>query len=147
MATYSFLNVVAAMFGPGGSVNLGVGAATDKEGITVEFLEDAGKLTVGSDGAGMQSLLANKSAKITVRLLKTSPTNALLTAMYNLQRTAALLWGQNVITLTDIARGDAYTASEVAFVKHPKNDYKEEGGVLEWEFIAVKCDPILGVGF
>ncbi len=45
----------------------------------------------------------NKSARITVRLLKTSPTNAQLATMYRTQIGSSLNWGQNILTVTNIA--------------------------------------------
>ena len=59
MATYSFLDVTAAIQGPGGSINLAAGAGSAEEGITIEAMEDKNIMTIGADGAGMHSLVAN----------------------------------------------------------------------------------------
>src|SRR5690349_2622434 len=95
--TYSFLNVQATIAGPGGNFNLGNGAGASEEGITVEPAGDKSTMTIGADGSGMHSLHADKSGTVMVRLLKTSPQNAKLQAMYDLQTADSRLHGQNVI--------------------------------------------------
>lgn len=144
--TYSFEDVKATLSGPGGSVSVGSGAANAEEGISVEFIEDKDRLITGADGTPMHSLNPSKSARIIVRLLKTSPVNALLAQLYNFQITSSLFHGQNVFVLTNMASGDDYTASEVAFAKFPNNTFAKEAGIIEWELLAGYCDPILGTG-
>ncbi len=146
MATYSFQDVTAALVGVGGSINLASGAAAAEEGITIEAAEDKNVMTVGADGNGMHSLVANESSTVTVRLLKTSPVNAQLQLMYNLQTLSSLTHGKNVITVRDVVRGDAIVLTNVAFKKRPAINYAKEGGVMEWTFDAIKTTTILGVG-
>ena len=86
---YSFLDVNASLVGPGGAINLGQGAATSEEGITIEAAEDINTMVVASDGTPMHSLSANKAGTVTVRLIKTSPVNQKLSALYALQTAAA----------------------------------------------------------
>lgn len=138
--TYSFLDTHCAITGPGGAFSITNGAA--KEGITIAMREDKNKLDIGADGSGMHSLRADKSGKITIRLLKNSPTNALLSAMYNLQQTSATIWGQNVISLVSSV-GDVITATGVAFLRQPVVTYAEEGGMNEWEFEAIAINELL----
>ena len=146
MAVYSFLDVAATITGPGGSIPLGTGAGAAEEGIDIKATQSADDMKIGADGSAMHSLRADKSGKITVKLLKTSPTNALLTAMMNFQRTSALFWGQNVLVITDIIRGDVYTCQAVAFEKVPDNTFAKDAGMLDWEFLAGQIDPLLGAG-
>ncbi len=146
MATYSFLNVNATMAGPGGIVNLAAGAAAAEEGITIEAVEDKNVMTIGADGRGQHSLIASDAATVTVRLLKTSPINALLMAMYDLQSASSALWGQNVITVVDSARNDFTALQAVAFKKKPTLTYAKEGGMNEWTFDAIKANSVLGAG-
>lgn len=142
--TYSFLDVVAALTGPGGVINLGAGAGIADEGVTVDPTGEINTMQVGADGNGQHSLHADKSGRLTVRLLKTSPTNALLMAMYNFQTASASTHGQNTLSLVDTNRGDAITARQVAFTKVPSLTYGKEAGLLEWEFSAVRIDRGLG---
>lgn len=146
MGVYSFLNVNAAIAGPGGAANLASGAQVAEEGITIEPVEDKNVMTIGADGAGQHSLVASDARTCTVRLLKTSPINAILMAMYNVQSSSSSLWGRNVITIGDTGAGDAITLQACAFKKVPALTYAKEGGMNEWVFDVVKGDQILGAG-
>ncbi len=146
MSTYSFLDVSAALSGPGGTINMAAGAAVSDEGITIEPVEDKNIMTIGADGNGMHSLAANESSTVTVRLLKTSPVNAQLQTMYNYQTTSAVLHGRNTITVRDAGRGDIITLEKVAFKKRASITYAKEGGMNEWTFDAIKTNQVLGVG-
>ena len=146
MATYSFQDVAAAIVGVGGSINLASGAAVAEEGITIEAVEDKNIMTIGADGSGMHSLVSNEASTVTVRLLKTSPVNAQLQLMYNLQTLSSLVHGKNVITVRDVVRGDAIVLTSAAFKKRPTVTYAKEGGMMEWTFDAIKTTQILGVG-
>jgi len=94
----------------------------------------------------MHSLHAGNAATITVNLLKTSPRNHQLRAAYNAQKASSTLWGQNLITVSDIARGDQTTLRKVAFKKVPPIAYAKEGGTMAWTFDAIVADVILGSG-
>ncbi len=146
MSTYSFLDVNAAIVGPGGSFSLGSGAGASEEGITITANEEIDGMQIGADGAVMHSLRANKSGKLTVHLLKTSPVNNQLSDMLALQRTSGSLWGQNTINVTNIASGDQYTNQQVAFTKVPDNAFSKDANTIAWEFNCGIIDPTLGDG-
>ena len=146
MSTYSFLDIVAAIDGPGGSVNLGAGAGPAEEGITIESVNDKSTMITGADGSGMHSLRADNSKAVTVRLLKTSPVNALLMNMYNFQTMSSVTHGKNTISVRDVARGDAITLEQVAFKRPPNLEFQIEGGMNEWQFDAIDSTTVLGVG-
>jgi hypothetical protein len=82
----------------------------------------------------MHSLHASNVGTITVRLLKTSPVNATLDAMYNFQRSSAANTGQNTLRVTDVQRGDVLNGSQMAFVKRPDLTWAMDGGTNEWVF-------------
>ncbi|NTA27397.1 phage structural protein [Allorhizobium ampelinum] len=146
MSTYSFLDVTAAISGPGGSINIGNDAGPSEEGITVTMNDNKNTMTIGADGSGMHSLHAGNSGTITVRLLKTSPTNKLLQSMYSYQVTSSANHGQNTITIRDTARGDFVTASYCAFRKMPDNAYAKDGNMMEWAWDCIKIAQKLGSG-
>lgn len=146
MATYSFLDVTAAMTGPGGNINLGAGAAVSEEGITVEAVDDKNIVTMGADGEGMHSLIASEASMVTIRLLKTSPVNAQLGEMYKQNTQSSANHGKNTITIRNSATGDNITLTQVAFKKRPSITYAKEGGMNEWTFDAIKTDMTLGNG-
>lgn len=142
--TYSFLDVAAAITGPGGFINLGSGSAAAEEGITITPTGPKNAMQVGADGYGQHSLRADKSGKVTVRLLKTSPTNQLLSAMYAFQTSSGATHGQNTLALSDKSRGDIVTCQQVAFAKAPDLTFATEAGTVEWEFDAVRIERTLG---
>lgn len=144
--SYSFLNFNMAIVGPGGAFSIGNGSGVADEGVTFSPTGAINSMTIGADGQGMHNLSADKSGKVTVRLLKTSPTNALLSLMYAFQTSNAANHGQNTITGVDTARGDTITCFQVAFAKAPDLTYAKEAGLVEWEFDAVRIERLLGAG-
>lgn len=146
MSAYSFLNCQAAIVGPGGAVNIGNGAGVADEGITITMAGDKDTMTTGADGSVMHVLNAEKSGMVTVRLLKTSPTNAQLSLMYAVQSISSSAHGLNTITVRDSARGDVTTCRKVAFKRQPTLTYSKAGAMQEWEFNAGIVDQLLGVG-
>ena len=144
MATYSFKNISCKMAGPGIVANLANGAAAAEEGITIEPSVDKNKMEIGADGNGQHSLIADDSCKVTIRLLKTSPVNAVLMAAYDAQSLSSALWGINTFTLSDSARGDFTVVQQAAFKKRPPLNYKTEAGTMEWEFDGIQVNSILG---
>jgi hypothetical protein len=145
VSTYSFISVQARITGPGGSIEIGNSAGAAKEGITSEYDEDKDKADTGADGQVMHSLHAGQTGTLTFRLLKTSPVNAQLSQMINFQRTFPALWGQNVIRVSDTARGDVVLGREMAFVRNPRVTWAEDADMIEWQFRGV-VNESLGPG-
>lgn len=144
MATYSFMDVTASLVGPTGEVDLGYGSANGDEGILVAMSAEKSTMTVGLDGEVMHSLHADKSGKITVSLLKTSPVNRKLSLIYNAQSLSSAAWGKNVIVIRNKASGETVTARSVAFSKQPDVSNAKDIGVVKWEFNCGKVDQLLG---
>jgi structural protein KPP10_ORF10 len=146
MSAYSFLNIVAAMVGPGvASINLGVGAAVAEEGITIAPSEDKNTMIIGADGRGQHTLIASNGGLVTLRYLKTSPVNGLLQLAYDLQSASSALWGQNVFTVVDTARLELTTAQSCAFKKKPEIVYDKAGPMLEWTFDSQAINSVLSL--
>ena len=146
MATYSFQDTNFTITGFGGSISLGSGSGSAEEGITIESVEDKNIMTTGADGFTQHSLVESRAATATVRLLKTSPVNATLQQMYNLQTASALTHGKNVVTGRDTARGDLIVLTNVAFAKEPTITYAKEAGMIEWLFHCGVKIQVLGQG-
>lgn len=144
MPTYSFMDVSASLVGPTGTCDLGYGAAVTDEGISIDMAGDKNTMLIGADGEGMHSLHADKSGVVTVRLLKTSPQNSVLQAMYDAQTLSSTLHGKNIITVRNSASGDITVARSCAFKRKPSLSYKKDGDMLEWTFDSIKIDTILG---
>ncbi len=145
-STYSFLNIAATLTGPGGAIPLGSGSGVAEEGITVAQAEDKNKMDIGADGTGMNTLHADKSGEISIRLLKSSPTNNALQTLYNFQSISSANWGQNVLLISDTARGDIITCIGVAFRRRPSLTYSKDPQMNEWQFTALQIDGFLGAG-
>lgn len=143
MGAYSFLDVQATIVGPGGSFGLGSGAGAAEEGITTAMAEDKNTVTTGADGTIMHSLHGGKTGTVTVRLLKTSPTNAKLNQMYNLQTISAAAHGLNTIVIQNPVNGDVITCTQCAFKKHPDQVQAKVGNTNEWVFDGI-IDTSLG---
>lgn len=146
MPTFAFANTLASISGPNGNFDFGYGAGNSEGGITMSFVEDVNTMTIGADGQVMHSLHSGKGAIMTVRLLKTSPVNALFEAMYNLDRAGGTGHGQNTIAIRDMARGDHITGQQVAFAKPPDITYAKDGGEMVWTFHSGVTDFDLGDG-
>lgn len=129
--TYSFQDTKMSITGPGGSFSIKDGS--DEGGLTISFRDDKSTLTMGADGSWMHSLHAAKDGTVTVRLLKNSPVNAILSGLYNFQQTSSKLWGQNTLVVTSSV-GDVITCTGGAFKKAPDVTYAKEGQAMEWTF-------------
>jgi hypothetical protein len=103
-------------------------------------------MTTGAGGDGMHSLIASTASGVSVNLLKTSPINAKLQAMYNLQSQSSMYWGKNTITYRNAISGDLHIMQECAFKKAPEMAYAKEGGIVTWDFDAIKTASVLGTG-
>lgn len=144
--SYSFRDVVATIDGPGGNIILAGGVGAAEEGISIEAVGDQSTMTIGADGSGQHSLSADTSSTVTVRLLKTSPVNFALQAMFNYQAATSSRWGRNSITVRNVAGGDLVTLTGAAFKKRVPVTYAKEAGVNEWTFDAISTSQVLGVG-
>lgn len=142
--TYSFKDVVATLNAPGGTISLGEGANVSEEGIRCSQVEEKTFTQVGADGSVAYSLNQAELFRITVSLLKTSPTNQLLSGMYAFQKQSSLFWGQGTLVVANIVTGDQYNCAQVAFVKFPENDFAKQARVIPWEFYAGQVEVVLG---
>lgn len=127
-----------------GVIDLGYGAGVAEEGITIAMAGDKNTMTIGADGEGMHSLHCDGSGQVTIRLLKTSPQNAKLMNLYNIQKSASRKWGRNTITLNNTGSNDNYTCNKCAFKKSPDYTNAKDGALVEWVFDVIKIEGILG---
>lgn len=142
-SVYSFLDVHATLVDVLGVVNLGSGNGNSQEGITIVRDNPKATKTIGADGSGMFNLMGDKSGRVTFRLLKTSPSNKILSAIYNATTITSNLYGQGVITFTNTHTGETHTAVGVGIEKFPDSNNATEGGVNEWVFLALEIDSFL----
>jgi hypothetical protein len=146
MATYSFQDIVGTLVGPGAALIIGSDAGNSEEGIEVTPSEDRNQMTIGADGTPMHSLNANTSGQIAINLLKTSPQNALLQAVFDLQTLSSATHGVNVLVVSNIVGGDLVSARYVAFKRQPTLQYNKNPRMQTWLFDCGMIDIILGTG-
>jgi len=146
--TYSFLDTLATLqdAATGQFFPIGAGAGIAEEGITVEQVADIDDMFIGIDGIPVHSLVANKGAHVTVRVLKTSPVNFFLQNLLQLTRNSAATWGQITISVANGPLGDNITNQFCAFAKVPMITYAKDAGMNEWRFNVGICDVLLGNG-
>lgn len=144
--SYSFEDVQVAITGPGGAFSIGSDAGTAEGGISLDMTEDKDTMVIGADGSAMHSLHAGTGGTLTLRLLKVSTVNFLLSTMYNFQALSSANWGQNVIVLNNIATGDNLTCMGCAFRRQPNNLWAKDGNVIEWGFNVGYVYELLGAG-
>ena len=143
--TYSFKDIDASLISPTAALSLGYGAGVAEGGITIEMASDRNSMVIGTDGTGMHSLHVDRSGHVTIRMLQTSPTNAVLQDLYDYQTQAgASAWGQMVLTIRNVQSGDVTTATQCAFKRKPTITYQKDGTMYEWQFDAVAIDTVLG---
>ena len=144
MATYSFLDVNCSISGTGGNINLANGAGASEEGIKITPHSEKNVMTIGADGTPMHSLIAATASKVEVSLLKTSPINKQLMAMYNSQTQSSSAHGKNTISLSIAQTGESVSLTEVAFNTMPDLEYGKEAKMVTWKFDAGKTVSTLG---
>lgn len=119
-------------------VILAVGGA-DIEGlaagnfITVAQDSDAFNMVVGIRGDVARSKTSNKAAKITVRLMQTSPGNDILSTIHNLDQSAPNGAGVFTVGMRDSATGRAFWTGATAWiVKAPDVNMDAQDTPREW---------------
>lgn len=144
MTTYSFIDTNVTLVCPDAVIDMGYGNGIGDGGIKYAMANDKNTMTIGADGEGMHSLHADSSGQITIQCLKTSPLNAKLNDLYNLQSLNPRKWGKITITMNHSTSGDNATASKCAFKKKPDQTYAKDGDMIDWVFDAIKIRGKLG---
>lgn len=143
---YAFANINGAITGPNGAFSFGFGAGIDDGGITAEMSDAKVVMTAGADGKPMATLHSSKLGKIVVRVQKTSPLNAFLSALYNADTSSPSQIAQNTIVVTDLGGLDVISGQSCAIEKLPNVTYGKEGPANEWSFVVGQLDMLLGGG-
>ena len=102
--------------------------------ISVEHDEDDWTLVVGVDGEGTRSKTSNASATITVSLMQSSTTNALLTAARNLDVLAPGGVGGKALLIKDGSGTTLFSAVTAWIQKPPTAELNREASTREWVF-------------
>jgi hypothetical protein len=144
--TYSFLDVQCGLVSPQASFTLSENGIAE-EGITIAMAGPKQTRTMGADGTGMLSLHASNAANVTIRLLKVSPINAMLNALYREQMVSSASWGGIQITVGNPVLGDNIVCQLGGFTKQADVPYATDGGIMTWEFEFISVSEMLGNGY
>src|SRR5271165_3303637 len=143
--TYSFIDVQCSLVAPQASFNLSENGIAE-EGIRIIMAGPKNTRTMGADGTGMMSLHASDALDMTINLLKVSPLNALLNALYRAQKVSSATWGNIQITVSNPVIGDNLIGRYGAFAKQADVGYTVDGGFMVWPFEFISSSEILGNG-
>jgi len=146
MKAYSFLDTFV-------NVNLVPlsGWADGDDVIKITRRADAATDKMGADGKMALALNADRSGEITIKLMQTSPSNAYLNGLANLQAAGPKRFVPVVITFQDSYRQDM-GAGALGYIKKLPDVSRGAGiATQEWTFVVERLDLILGapafVGF
>lgn len=112
--------------------------------VVVEQGADVGTGTVGADGSGIFSQSADKSARITLRLMHTSPTHAQLTRKWEQQRAGRLL--PFPIDIKDKDSGEGGTADRCHVLQAPTDQKGKNASVRTWVMWTSEWKPAIPNG-
>ncbi len=109
----------------------------DTSFVTIEFAADSFTKKVGADGSVTRVRVADDSASVTVKLLQSSASNEVLTALMEADR--AGLTGALPLIVKDANGNSLYTCGKSWIATRPSVDYSNDIGTLEWK---LDCDHL-----
>jgi hypothetical protein len=132
LATYNPSEIIAVLAG------VTIQGYADGTMIKIEYNEDNVTLKVGTQGDAVRTINQNRSAKITVTLLQSSPTNALLSELVLADRprdrNKPAGKGAGPSTVRDLNGTMLARAQNTWITKSPMAEYAKESGTREWVF-------------
>ncbi len=142
---WSFPDFDATWVGPEGTFDVsseGVAA----EGITIAFAEDAANPVMGAAGDGMYNLRAARHGTITIRSLKISTLNAVLSRIFATSTADSAQYGQGLLTCRNAKTGDLFVCRDCGLRKFPDSGNGVEGAAYEWVINSLRITATLGDG-
>lgn len=132
--SFSFLNLSVTIDGI-----QAVGFWDGDDAVEVRMRNDIASLMVGVDGHGVNSLNADKSVEIVIRLMQASKTNQQLYRILNRQQNAfrTVLFPVNILD-TDAKEGG--NTAEASIMGPPALTFGRNATVREWTLQAVDWD-------
>lgn len=125
LSTYDFKQVAVIL---GGRIISGFAEGDDA--VTVETDNDEFSLTVGADGEATRSKSNNRSATITLRLLKTSQSNDILNAFMQSDRLSNS--GLQPFVCKDNNGREIHACESAWIQKAPTASHGANSGIMEW---------------
>lgn len=130
--TVTFLGKVISGFAEGDDV------------IQVERNKPTMTQTVGVQGDGMYSQTADKSGKITLKLLQGCEENAFLTKKIQASEVGGIATGELIIT--EVGNDAKVTARKCVIEGMPKFQRGEGNNAVEWTFLSTDINITQGAG-
>jgi hypothetical protein len=133
-----------------GKINLIVGGivptglAKGDDCITAEYDEDAWTVQTGADGEACADKNLSKSGKVTVKLMATSLTNPLFSAMFYVQYASGV---PLPIFMSDGLGTSVVEAPTAMFQKMPAWVEGQNSGTVSWTFLVSDMYLFLGGNF
>lgn len=124
-ATYDFKNVICTC----GGFQI-QGFAEGGTGITIDRNEDAWTTHIGGDGESARGKSNNRSGRVTLALLQTSPSNDVLQAFANADELGNA--GTFPLLIKDLLGNTLVVAEQAWVVKEPTSEFGPEVGTREW---------------
>ena len=100
--------------------------------INAEYNEDLYALKVGADGEATRSRNNNNSGRVTLTLLATSPSNAALSSLFNLDLFTPGAVGTGPLLIKDRSGSTIVSAETAWIVKPPAMEFAREASEREW---------------
>lgn len=127
-SAYSFTNIAATVDGQ--QVQ---GLWDGDDVLTVApGAETAGTGTIGADGSGIFSVSADRSAKITIKLMHTSPTHRLLTQKFKRQQALGSAAAGFPFSVIDASSGEGGSADRCFVLNSPTDSKNKTATVRQW---------------
>lgn len=136
MKVYTSSDIVATF----GGVPLNSGRA-DGEFIKIEPITASFTRKAGADGEVTRSRSNDKGAKITITLMQTSDSNALLSAIHLLDITASNGAGVAAFSVVDLGGTSLHFAAEAWIMQPADVTYAPEAGTRVW---VMECAQMTG---
>ena len=134
--TYSFANANAIF----GTIEFEEFAEGD-DVMSIEFAENQFNKTVGAKGDVIRTQTNDNSCTVTVKLMQTSNTNKLLTAIYN----GDVESGSGILPFifNDKETGETFVVTNAWISKYPIVNRGQAAGTMEWNFEGDKLVPFI----
>lgn len=110
--------------------------------VAVEYEEDLWTKQVGADGHVARSKTNNATARVTVRLMQTSMSNDMLSAIAQLDRHANE--GVFPLMIKDNSGRSLHVAESAWITRPPNSEYAREAGTREWAFDTGQLESFVG---
>jgi hypothetical protein len=112
--------------------------------IDIEFDTEGFIDQVGADGRVVRYRSSDQRATVTFSLMATSPSNKLLSAMYNADIKAQSGMGVGPILIRDTRGVTIFSGTQAWIQKMPKSTLGQKLGNREWKIRVAKLEAVVG---